>query len=154
MNIDRLNNATSIKGMIQQLAPEQIRMMLGEVISDDPLKVQVKNDEKLIIPKNLLVIPEWLTCHKYKAYIQTDAYMPCAEPSNDEAHDKQIDTAAFVCNVACPSGAHPCAAHQYKASWIIIKNHLRAGDIVILLGFAGGKKYIVLDRIGKEVEEV
>lgn len=154
MNVDRLQNSTSLKGILQMLAPEQISMLLGKVASADPLKVQTLNDDKLVIPKNLLVVPEWLTCHKYRAYIQTDAYEASSEPSNDEAHDKKIDTPPFTCNVACPHAAHPCAAHQYKSEWIIIQNHLEVDDIVILLSFGGGKKYYILDRLGKEVEEV
>lgn len=153
MNIDRLQNSTSVKGIIQSLAPEQIRMLLAEVTSEDPLTVQTLNDDKLVIPKNLLVVPGWLTCHKYPAYIQTDAYAASGEPGDDDAHDAKIDTAAFTCNVACPHGAHPCEAHQYKSEWIIIRNHLRTGDVVVLLAFAGGRRYYILDRLATEGEE-
>lgn len=140
--------------MFERLAPEQIRLLLGKVTQADPLKIQTLNDEMLVIPKNRLVIPEWLTCHKYKAYIQTDPYIASGEPSNEESHDKEIDTGAFICDVACPVAAHPCTSHQYKAEWIIIKNCLEVDDVVVLLSFDKGKRYYILDRIGREFEEV
>lgn len=153
MNMDRLQNSTSIKGIIQSLAPEQVRMMLAEVTGTDPLRVQTRNDDKLIIPANLLVVPEWLTDHKYPAYIQTDAYVSSAEPSDDEARGRKIDTAPFTRDASCAHvdcSISPCSDHQYKAEWVIIQNHLCVGDVVVLLAFAGGKRYYVLDRVAKE----
>lgn len=52
-----MNNPTSIKGMMQQMLPKGNDVVIGRVISVNPVRVQVINDEKLtpipIVPQRL-----------------------------------------------------------------------------------------------------
>ena len=78
MNIDRIAGATSIKSVIQELAPEQIRVIICEVISEPPnIELQACNDEKLRIPRGLIVVPEHLTDHWRPCYIEGTYFSLC-----------------------------------------------------------------------------
>lgn len=52
-----MNNPTSIKGLMQQMLPKGNDIVIGRVISENPVRVQVINDEKLtplpIVPQRL-----------------------------------------------------------------------------------------------------
>lgn len=52
---------TSIKALIQKLMPKPNEIMIGRVISVNPLKVQAVNDEKLTFSANTLIVPERLS---------------------------------------------------------------------------------------------
>lgn len=56
-----MSEATSIKQLIQQLMPTQIGVIIGKVISVNPLNVQAVNDSKLILHKGNLIVPGRLT---------------------------------------------------------------------------------------------
>ena len=141
MNIDKISNATSIKSIIQELSPEQIRLLIGEVIEEGPLKIQAKNDDKLIIREELMILPQWLTDHVYEAYVETEAY-ETPDPDKEELGSD------FKCTYPCTGSNAP--KHYYKQSWIKIKNHLEVGDTVQMLAFGGGRKYYIIDRIPQE----
>lgn len=140
MNIDKITQATSIKTIIQELAPEQIRLLVGTVIAKGPLKIQALNDDKLIIREDLIILPQWLSDHVYKAYIETEAYSE-PDPEKEELKDP------FTCYYPCTSPQQAAPKHYYKQTWIKIKNHLEVGDMVQMLAFGGGRKYYVIDRV-------
>lgn len=52
-----MENPTSIKGMFQSMMPKGNDVVIGRVISENPVRVQVINDEKLtplpIVPQRL-----------------------------------------------------------------------------------------------------
>lgn len=52
-----MNNPTSLKELIQQMLPKGNDVVIGRVISENPIRVQVINDEKLmpipIVPHRL-----------------------------------------------------------------------------------------------------
>lgn len=52
-----MDNPTSIKGLMQQMLPKGNDIVIGRVISVNPVRVQVINDEKLtpipIVPQRL-----------------------------------------------------------------------------------------------------
>lgn len=53
-----MNDPTSIKQLIQKLMPKGNEIIIGKVLSADPLKIQIVNDEKLILSRNMLIIPK------------------------------------------------------------------------------------------------
>lgn len=53
-----MQSPTSIKQLIQQIMPRQTEIVIGKVMSANPLKVQVINDEKLVLNRNILIIPK------------------------------------------------------------------------------------------------
>ncbi|KGK88045.1 DUF2577 domain-containing protein [Clostridium sp. HMP27] len=93
----------------------------GEVISAPPdLKIRLKKNLKLVIPKELLVVPEHLT----------DYSKIC------DIHCKTVYTDSETFNNFSASDAS-----------IKIKNSLKNGDRVMLVCFEGGQRFYILDRI-------
>ena len=52
---------TSIKQLIQGMTNNEVEILQGIVKSVGPLKIQIINDEKLIIGQNITYIPKHLT---------------------------------------------------------------------------------------------
>ena len=50
----------SMKQLIQQLMPRQPEVIIGRVVSENPLMIQSENDEKLILNSSNLIIPRAL----------------------------------------------------------------------------------------------
>lgn len=53
-----MNNPTSIKELIQKMLPKGNDIIIGRVISTNPVRVQAENDEKL---KAVPIVPERLS---------------------------------------------------------------------------------------------
>lgn len=93
----------------------------GEVVSAPPnLKIRLKKNSKLTIPKELLVVPEHLTNH------------------------------SKICDISCSSVSTSSESfsnfNAYGAS-VTFKNSLKIGDRVMLVSFEGGQRFYILDRI-------
>ncbi|MCL1859030.1 MAG: DUF2577 family protein [Oscillospiraceae bacterium] len=56
-----MSDETSIKELFQGMIPESMGIIKGKVISDNPLEIQILNDEKLILRKNNICLPKHLT---------------------------------------------------------------------------------------------
>ena len=69
MNIDRIERATSIRGLLAELSPEQIRLIVCTVTKTGPLELQGINDDKLKIRAGLIIIPQWMQTHTYDCSI-------------------------------------------------------------------------------------
>lgn len=63
------SSQTSLKGLFQGLIPEAGGVLQGTVLSASPLKIQAVNDDKLVIPSSLLILPKHLTDYTVKAII-------------------------------------------------------------------------------------
>ena len=97
-----------------------VGLLEGEVVSSSPLKVKLKKNAKLVIPKELLVVPESLTnrtinCSVSASYVSTST----EDFSNVSSNSVNIT----------------------------INNALKIGDKVMLISFEGKQKYFILDRI-------
>lgn len=58
---DNNGSATSLKGIFQGMIPADAELMQGTVISASPLKIQMANDEKLIVNERITVVPRHLS---------------------------------------------------------------------------------------------
>lgn len=56
-----MENPTSIKQLIQKLMPKQLEIVMGQVISSEPLAIQAVNDDKLILSRSMITIPGRIT---------------------------------------------------------------------------------------------
>ena len=54
-------NAMSLKGIFQGMIPADAEIMQGTVISTNPLRIQMTNNEKLIINQRITIIPRHLS---------------------------------------------------------------------------------------------
>ena len=102
-----INQATSIKELIQGMIPKHMEIILGLVISEDtePLEIMAINDPKLILNENTAVIPWHLT--DYRTWLSFDnpaikqkidiydrqekEYLPEAPWAGDEPHQPRPD---------------------------------------------------------------
>lgn len=55
-----MQDTESVKQLIQQIVPRAPEIIIGRVISEDPLIVQAENDDKLPLDRNALIIPKSL----------------------------------------------------------------------------------------------
>lgn len=125
---------TSIKELFQSMVPEAVELMQGTVIQDNPLKIQMDNDDKLIIGTNITVVPRSLTDYEVAADVRATGSLDSAtsnalKPYSEEQHTHKLTSFAMVRGV------------------ITVHNHLAKGDKVHVLAIQNGKKYYVLDRV-------
>lgn len=137
----------SLKGLFQGMMPADAEIMQGNVISVSPLKIQMVNDEKLIINERITVVPWHLTDYTTKIDIEkrdgtidSETYVdgshhhlypkePPHSPTTDDTHKHALET-----------------YNIYKAT-IKVYNALKVGDVVYVLSLNNGKLYFVLDRV-------
>ena len=61
---------TSLMSCIQKMIPESMKIVTGIVISDSPLRIQLINDEKMVLHKGIICLPKHLT--DYETEISID----------------------------------------------------------------------------------
>lgn len=64
-----MENQTSLKQMIQEMAPIGPGVVEGTVTNVAPLEITLANDAKMILTANSLIVPEHLTDHVIDANI-------------------------------------------------------------------------------------
>lgn len=133
---------TSLKQLFQSMVPGGPELMEGTVIQTRPLKIQVTNDEKLIINERVTIVPWHLTDYTTRAtYRKADGTLD-SWTKNDGSHDDPI------------GGIHVHYGENFNLykGIIIVHNALRKGDKLHILSLNHGKLYYVLDRVaGQEV---
>lgn len=114
---------TSIKQLIQGMTSNEIEILQGIVKSESPFKIQIINDEKLVIGQNITYIPRHLT----------DYTMTCSLIKEEKGNNETVnDDNKFDCTF---NGV------------LIVHNALKMGEKVHILSFNHGKQYYVLDRV-------
>lgn len=116
---------TSLKGLFQGLAGEGVEVLQGIVKSASPLKIQIVNDEKLIIGPNITYVPRHLTDYTTTCSLAKGEKGSVYGPANDGS---RLTDFTF-------SGS------------ITVYNALKVGEKVHVLSFNHGKQYYVLDRV-------
>lgn len=118
---------TSLKQLIQGMTSSGIEVLQGIVKSASPLKIQIVNDEKLIIGPNITYVPLHLTDYTTEVTVEWETE-----------------------NASGGSGEAAYAEHRHAISGrkkITVHNALRTGEKVHVLSFNHGKQYFVLDRV-------
>lgn len=119
---------TSLKQLIQGMTDSGVEVLQGIVKSASPLKIQIVNDEKLIIGPNITYVPWHLTNYTTEVTVEWATE-----------------------NTSGGSGEAAYASHRHAISGrkrITVHNALKAGEKVHVLSFNHGKQYFVLDRVG------
>ena len=124
--------ATGLIGIVKQAAMDAIDnaqmcdLRYGEVISVDPLKVQIT--KLFTLPESLLVVPKHLTDHEVKVTLEWNT-----EETSGGSEDESF------------------ASHNHallvEEKTMTIHGALVVGDKVALLKKQGGQSYFILDRI-------
>ena len=94
-------NETSLKQIFQGLVVEGIEFLQGTVISASPLKIQIANDEKLIINERITIVPWHLTDYTTKATLAKDAGSLSSQTFQDGALDGcyRVGEIASACKI-------------------------------------------------------
>lgn len=136
-----MEDQTSIKQMMQKMAPDGAGIVEGTVTNASPLEITLTNDAKMILSANSLIIPEHLTDHEIEADIMMDEGVLYAPTETDGEHEHPgIGKSG--------KHVHELKGFQLTGGKIILHTGLKAGEIVYLLSYNNGKKYYVLDRRG------
>ena len=129
MGINGKGDQTSIKGLFQGLLPEGEELMQGTVIQVSPLKIQMDNDQKLILNERIIIVPWHLTNYKQKATLKLKDGSIDASTNNVDAHSHKLTTFSLV------------------EGEITVFNALKKGEKVHVMALNNGKLYYVLDRV-------
>ena len=110
----------SLKGLFQGMIPVGCELVQGTVIKVSPLKIQIANDEKLIVGPKAVVVPRHLTEHQVQVSIPESGKHAQYAYSGQHSHTKVMMT---------------------------VHNGLATGDRLHILTVQNGKKYFLLDRV-------
>jgi len=114
------DESMSLKGLFQGMVPVGCELVQGTVIQLSPLKIQITNDEKLIVGPAAVVVPRHLTTHQVLVTIPASG-----------AHSQY-------------SGS---GVHSHTEVNMTVYNALKKGDVLHILAVQNGKKYFLLDRV-------
>lgn len=142
-NTNSSGNETSLKQLFQGMIPEGDEIMEGTVIQTGPLKIQMVNDEKLIINERITIVPWHLTDYTTTADILKDAGTLDSHTFQDGAHGGHKGGDGTHVN-------HLKTYNLYKGT-IKVYNALKKGERVHVLALNHGKLYYVLDRVAGQV---
>ncbi len=139
-----MEDATSLKQLIQRMAPDSAGVVEGTVTCAIPLEITLTNDAKMVLSVNSLIVPEHLTDHEIVADIMMEdgaLYAPTGgdEDSGEHEHPSVVKSGKHD---------HELMNFQLTGGKIILHAGLKAGETVYLLSYNNGKKYYILDRKG------
>lgn len=109
-----------------QGASRPVRLCFGEVISEEPLKINV--EQKMILGEAQLILSRNVTDHVISAEVDWET----GEQGGG-------------------TGETACERHSHRISGqkqIMVHNALKPGDEVILIRQQEGQKFLVMDRMG------
>jgi hypothetical protein len=118
-------------------ASNPVKLMEGEVVTAPPnLSIKLKQNTKLIISKELIVVAEHLTRHKRIVSLVHDEMAP------RNLGDKEVNDYLNTDDKIPPYThyAHNCIEMQFE-------DVLKVGDSVLIASLQGGQKFYILDRI-------
>lgn len=127
----------SISEAIKGMGARNSELMQGVVISENPLKIQITNDSKLVITNISAIIPRHLTDYETTVDLEQTTCSPIIKAATE------LEIATDEVN------QHAHAVEEFAAYKVKIKvyNALKIGETVHILAVQNGKKYYVLDRV-------
>ncbi|WP_176560340.1 DUF2577 family protein [Brevibacillus dissolubilis] len=120
-------------------------LMEAEVIAAPPeLKIKIKGNDKLIIPKELIVVSQHLCKHKRKVTIKNDGKtdLTGGKPSVSMSVQGYQPHVHQVSKVDLTSATLTSTEAEVE-----FLDELKQGDSVMVASFEGGQKFFILDRI-------
>ena len=150
--MERSGEQTSLKGLIQGMIPDSMGVVMGKVVSASPLKIQVVNDDKLLLTENLICLPRHLSDYTTTATftVGRGSLNSVTTVSGNHEHSGGSHGGHTGGSGEHEHGAgphnHPLASFTLTQGTLTVHNALRVGETVYLLSFNEGKKYYVLDR--------
>ncbi len=152
------NGNLSLKGLIQGLTNDGVTVVQGIVKAVNPLRIQIVNDEKLVIGSDVTYVPKHLTERTTAIDIMQEEGALDSQTALDGSHSHAYSGTTDI-------GGSPPHAHSYRGKTedtahrhalqtfniykakIKLYDALQVGEKVHLLAFNHGKQYYVLDRV-------
>lgn len=132
-------NETSLKQLFQSLVPKEVELLQGTVIATGPLKIQITNDEKLIINERITIVPWHLTDYTTTATLAKADGSLDSQTFQDGTHGGHL----------AGDGAHINHLDTFTLTRgkLTVYNALKVGEKVHVLALNSGKLYYVMDRV-------
>lgn len=155
--MDDNQNPTSLKQMIQGMMPDPPGVLEGSVTNESPLQITLANDAKMVLSQNSLILPEWLTDMEKTIDISLDGGNIFSKTGLEDEQGAHRHEGGEHEGHTIENGKHihEDGKHEHElktfdihGATAVIYNHLKEGEIVLLLSFNGGKQYYILDRRG------
>ncbi|MDO7787119.1 DUF2577 domain-containing protein [Desulforamulus aquiferis] len=128
-----------------QSATNPVQILEAEVVSAPPnLQIRLKQDAKMIIPKELLVIAEHLTRHQRVITITHQENVVRHLGDGNASDMVSGDGLIFTVN---DDGSSPLSGFAYSNVLMQYEDVLKVGDSVVIASFQGGQKFLILDRL-------
>ena len=135
---------TSVKQLFQEMSKgNTVEVLQGIVISENPLKIQMINDEKLIISANITYVPRHLTDYKTQIDIVQKSGTIDSQTKTDGSHSHS----GVHGQTSATAHSHALDTFHIYDMEITVYNALKTGEKVHVLSFQQGKQYYVLDRV-------
>ena len=137
-------NGTSLKGIFQEMVPPGATVLQGKVIATGPLKIQITNDDKLVIGESITIVPWLLTDYTTTVDISIGNGSISGQTAAVGGHTHSTpdgDTGS------AGGHSHGIVNVTHSGVTMTVHNALKVGDTVHVLAFDDGKKYFVLDRV-------
>nr|DAL85211.1 MAG TPA: Protein of unknown function (DUF2577) [Caudoviricetes sp.] len=156
MEKQSIQEPMSVKQLFQGMVPEAMEVLQGKVISASPLKIQVVNDEKLVLTENIICLPRHLSDYTTTVDISLDkgtinsatrsgqGTHPHGSSGEHDGHSS--GTGAHSHPETEGAHVHNVATFNITGATMKVHNGLKAGETVYILSFNHGKKYYILDR--------
>lgn len=138
--------ATSIKQIIQSMQVKDMEILEGVVTSQAPLNIQLVNNEKMVLNKDILIIPQHLTDYKTKMSFSAIAGIVLSSKTKPAgSHNHTISGIGSTSTIE--DHEHELNDLQLTQVEVTVHNALKKDERVLLLSYNNGKMYYVLDRV-------
>lgn len=117
----------SIKDVILDIIPEVPGIVVGKVINENPLGIELVNDVKMRLGPHVLLIADYLK--DYDVTIEINDTQVTGATTNENNH------------------SHNVSGFTMKSGIMTIRNGLKKDELVYLLPQHSYKKYFVLSRV-------
>ncbi len=136
---------TSLKQLFQGMSINPINIVEGEVISAEPLQIKLVNNEKMILDKDIMVLPSHLT----NKAVNCDISLPQGAVLSALTKTAGNHSHLYSGSNTSSNGDHVHELDTFSISGaqITIYNGLKVGERVYILSFNYGKQYYILDRV-------
>jgi hypothetical protein len=142
---EAMTQETSIKQLIQGMQVKDLDIVEGEVISAAPLKIKLVNNEKMILDKDIMVIPRHLT--DYSASVDITLPAEAILTSVTKTAGDHFHSAPGGSTSTDGNHTHTLDTFSIQGAQMTVHNSLKKGERVYILSFNRGKQYYIMDRV-------
>lgn len=125
-------------------AGNPVKVVFGTVISESPLQIMI--DQKIILTEEFLILCRNVT--DYNLDMTVDHITEDADPNQTDKMSGGAYYPSFSAHLHKHSHKHP-----YKGrKTFLVHRKLLVGEEVLLLAMQGGQKFVVVDKIGSNIQ--